>query len=472
MADGEIMRLETATQGSIFKTLFRIALPVLLTSISQMAYNLTDMFWIGRVDLIGLSESAAVAGIGTAGYITWFAFGLILIGKIGTSVKVSHAIGAGETSAVDRFASNGLVLLTMLGLVFGVLVYVFALPILSVFNIQSPMVLTHALQYLKIVGGLFVVPFTINGFSAIYEGMGRTKVNFRILVVGLVMNIVLDPLFILVFKLGVEGAALATVLSQATTLLLYILLYHLSKKRRNWTFSRKHLQTGTIGEIMRVGLPAGFHSMLFTSISIYLARLVFVYGADVMTAQRVGSQIEQFTWMIGGGFQTALTVFVGQNYGARQFTRIRKGVFALSSMLLPYALIVSAALFFFGEALMRLFLDDPASIEHGVKYLRLMSYAQPFMMLEGIGAGFFNGIALTKIPSTTGIIGNVLRIPLAFLLTSSMAEIGIWWTLNISDFFKGAVLALLALWWLPRIDALVKKRDALEKAKSVVTNTV
>lgn len=453
------MQFQTATKGSIFQTLFRIALPVLLTSISQMAYNLTDMFWIGRVDSIGLSESEAVAGIGTAGYITWFAFGLILIGKIGTSVKVSHAIGAGDAKSVDRFASNGLVLTGILGLLFGLIVFLFARPILSVFDIQSPMVVEYAREYLRVVGGLLVVPFVINGFSAIYEGMGRTKINFRILVVGLVMNIVLDPLFILVFRMGVEGAAIATVLSQATTLLLYMVLYHASKKRRNWTFSVSKLSVPSTLEIVRIGLPSGFHSMLFTSISIYLARLVFVYGADVMTAQRVGSQIEQFTWMIGGGFQTALTVFVGQNYGAKEYVRIRKGVFALSTMLLPYALLVSLALYFFGEELMRLFLDDPASIAHGVKYLRLMSYAQPFMMLEGIGAGFFNGIAMTKIPSSTGILGNLSRIPLAIILTAQMAEIGIWWTLNLSDFFKGSVLALLMLLWLPKIERLAKRRE-------------
>jgi len=461
------MHLETATQGSIFKTLFRIALPVLLTSISQMAYNLTDMFWIGRVDAIGLSESEAVAGIGTAGYITWFAFGLILIAKIGTSVKVSHAVGASDGAALDKFASNGIVLATALGLFFGLVVFLFASPILSVFNIQSPMVVTYALQYLRIVGGLFVVPFMINGFSAVYEGMGKTKVNFRILVVGLFMNIVLDPLFILVFKMGVSGAAIATVLSQATTLGLYFILYNTSKKRRNWSFSTRLVKPASIGEIVRIGLPAGFHSMLFTSISMYLARLVFVYGADVMTAQRVGSQIEQFTWMIGGGFQTALTVFVGQNYGAKQYGRIRKGVFALVTLLIPYALVVSGALFFFGEELMRLFLDDPTSIAHGVKYLKLMSYAQPFMMAEGIGAGFFNGIAMTKIPSTTGIAGNLLRIPLAAVLTGLWAEVGIWWTLNISDFFKGSVLVLLALWWLPKIEALARKRASKTPATLV-----
>ncbi|MCK7486917.1 MAG: MATE family efflux transporter [Bacillus subtilis] len=326
------------TQGSIFKNLFAIALPVLLTSISQMAYNLTDMFWIGRVDSIGLVESEAISGIGTAGYVTWFAFGLILIGKIGTSVRVSQAVGRNDLKAIDRYASNGLILTTLIGAVFSLAVLIFARPIISVFNIQNVAVETYALQYLRICGGLLVVPFCINGFSAINEGLGKTKTNFRVLVVGLVMNIVLDPLFILVFRMGVNGAAIATVISQATTLAIFIVLYRHRSRTGCITFASKQSIRTPLWISSASGLPSGFHSMLFTSISIFLARLIFAFGPEVMTAQRIGSQIEQFTWMIGGGFQTALTVFVGQNYGAKEFGRIRQGVKTIALMLLPYAL--------------------------------------------------------------------------------------------------------------------------------------
>jgi putative MATE family efflux protein len=451
------------TQGSIFKNLFAIAVPVLLTSISQMAYNLTDMFWIGRVDSIGLVESEAISGIGTAGYVTWFAFGLILIGKIGTSVRVSQAVGRNDLKAIDRYASNGLIMTTIIGAIFSIVVLLFARPIISIFNIQNNAVETYALQYLRICGGLLVIPFCINGFSAINEGLGKTKTNFRILVVGLVMNIILDPIFILVFRMGVNGAAIATVISQATTLLIFIII-HRTKQNRLFHIRVKAIDKEAIQDIIRLGLPSGFHSMLFTSISIFLARLIFAFGPEVMTAQRIGSQIEQFTWMIGGGFQTALTVFVGQNYGAKEFGRIRQGVKTIAMMLLPYALVVGLVLYFQSEWLMRIFIDDPISIGHGKVYLRLMSYAQVFMMAEGIGSGLFNGVGLTKIPSATGIFGNLFRIPLALLLVPPLAQIGIWWTLNISDFFKGSILVLFALFLLPRLERW-HQIDLTRKAK-------
>ncbi len=382
-------------------------------------------------------------------------------------MRVSQAVGRNDLKAIDRYASNGLILTTLIGAVFSLAVLIFARPIISVFNIQNVAVETYALQYLRICGGLLVVPFCINGFSAINEGLGKTKTNFRVLVVGLVMNIVLDPLFILVFRMGVNGAAIATVISQATTLAIFIVLYR-TKQNRLYHIRVKAIDKDAIKDIVRIGLPSGFHSMLFTSISIFLARLIFAFGPEVMTAQRIGSQIEQFTWMIGGGFQTALTVFVGQNYGAKEFGRIRQGVKTIALMLLPYALGVGLILYFQSEWLMRIFIDDPVSIGHGKVYLRLMGYAQVFMMAEGIGAGLFNGVGLTKVPSATGIFGNVIRIPLAFLLVPSLAEIGVWWTLNISDFFKGSMLALCALILLPRLERwhrfdLSRKEKALQQ---------
>ncbi len=439
------------TKGPIFKRLLAIAIPVLLTSISQMAYNLTDMFWIGQVDTIGLIEKEAIAGIGTAGYITWFAFGLILIGRIGTSVKVSHAVGEQDFSRVAKYATNGLFVLFSFGLIFGFGVLLLQHQIVGLFQIDNQNVIHHALEYLRIVGGLLVIQFTISGFSSINEGLGKTKVNFYVLIVGLVLNMILDPLFILEFQMGVSGAAIATIIAQSVTLIIFIVLYFV-RRNHNFHFHLPSIQRKTIAELIRIGFPAGIQSMFFTSISIVLARMVFAYGESVLTAQRIGAQIEQFTWMIGGGFQTALTVFVGQNYGAKQFNRIKRGTAVLASVLLPYALVITALLFFFSRELVHIFVDDLEVIEYGSLYLRIISIAQLFMMLEGIGAGLFNGVGLTKIPSISGIIGNLMRIPLAFLLIEAFAYEGIWWALNISDIFKGLTLLIGAFVLFPRIE--------------------
>lgn len=450
------------TKGSIFKNLLIVALPVLLTSISQMAYNLTDMFWIGRVDSIGLNENDAISGIGTAGYITWFAFGIILIAKIGTSVKVSHAVGQQRHDLINQYATNGLTLSIVLGLLFSLFVFLFRANLIEIFNIDKAEVINAANDYLVIVGSFLFVQFITSSFSAINEGLGKTALNFSILVIGLIMNIILDPILILTFKMGVSGAAIATVISQMTTLIIFIIIYLINRKR-SWQYRLNYLQPKMMKDIVKIGIFAGLQSMFFTSISIVIARMIFIYGEKVMAAQRIGSQIEQLTWMISGGFQTALTVFVGQNFGAKQGDRIKKGTIMLSKMLIPYSLFVGAILFFFAEPLIRIFVNIEETVEYGKQYLKIISIAQVFMMLEGIGTGLFNGIGKSIIPSIVGIFGNSLRIPFALWLSDNFGYSGIWWSLNISDILKGIVLLFASLYILINIDKIINSRKKIYK---------
>jgi Na+-driven multidrug efflux pump len=144
--------------------------------------------------------------------------------------------------------------------------------------------------------------------------------------------------------------------------------------------------------------------------------------------------------MVSGGFSTALTVFVGQNFGAGFDHRIKKGFAIMSLILLPYALMVALFLRFFPGFFVGIFVDDPVTKSYGIMYLEIISVAQLFMMMESIGTGYFNGIGKTHISSAIGITGNLLRIPMLFWLSGFMAVQGIWWALNISDIFKGVIL--------------------------------
>jgi Na+-driven multidrug efflux pump len=128
-------------------------------------------------------------------------------------------------------------------------------------------------------------------------------------------------------------------------------------------------------------------------------------------------------------------------------------------VLLPYAFIVGLMLFFFGEELMGLFLDDPVTKAFGMRYLRIISLAQVFMMAEAIGAGVFNGIGRTYVPSIIGVIGNGIRIPLAMFLILSFQEEGIWWALNYSDIFKGIILFAGAVIVLINIEKIRRKQS-------------
>lgn len=135
-------KIYNLTEGSIIKKLFYVALPVLMTSLSQMAYNLADMFWMGRVDNIGILESEAISAVGTAGMIAWFSFGLIMIAKIGTSVRVSHAAGKNDSVEISTYASNGILLQFMMGVVFSIVTIIFRSQIIGIFNIGSEQVIS------------------------------------------------------------------------------------------------------------------------------------------------------------------------------------------------------------------------------------------------------------------------------------------------------------------------------------------
>ena len=441
------------TDGSILKKLLLVALPILLTAVAQMAYNLTDMFWIGRVDKIGMIETDAVTAVGTASYITWFAFGFILIAKIGASVKISHSVGEKKPHKINTYATNGLILELLFGFILAATILIFKEEFLSIFNIENPRIIDYALRYIPIIGGFIFIQFLVNGFIAINEGLGQTRINLVILAIGFVINMILDPLMILGFRMGISGAAIATVFSQAMTLLIFYFAYRYKNKNVK-IFKLKNINFEAMKNILRIGVPVGIQSMFFTVISIYIATLVFRYGEHVVAAQRIGVQVEQLTWMIGSAFQTAITVFIGQNFGAKENDRIKKGVLYISGILISYAALVSVFLYLKPDWIMKIFVDNPVTINNGVKYLRIISLTQIFMMIESIGAGLFNGLGKSMVPSVNGIVGNVLRIPIALALSVTLNELGIWWALNISVLFKGMVMLVTSIFILSRIDKL------------------
>lgn len=454
------------TEGPILKKMLILAFPILLTTLSQIAYNLTDIFWIGRVDKIGMVETNAVAAIGTVSYLTWFAFGFILIAKIGTSVKVSHAVGRNEIKDVNVFASNGLLLEATLGILLSIAILIFKNDYLAIFNIDTPQIKEYALMYIPIIGGFLFIQFIVNGFVAINEGLGQTRINLSVLAVGFLFNMALDPILIIVFKLGITGAAIATVTAQILTLLVFFIIY----KRHNpnlKVFHFKNFNLNAMKKIIGIGLPVGIQSMFFTAISIYIARRVFEFGPNIVAGQRIGVQIEQLTWMIASGFQSAITVFIGQNFGAKQYVRIKRSIFDISLILIPYALLISLMLLFIPETLMRIFVDDNQTVENGVTYLRIISLSQVFMIIEAIGTGFFNGIGKSYVPSIVGVVGNSLRIPFVIWLTVSMFEKGIWWSLNFSTILKALIIMVVFIYFITHLEDFKTNRIVIEQKRFV-----
>ena len=427
--------------GSIIGSMSRLAFPIMGASLIQMGYNLVDMIWIGRLG------SGAVAAVGAAGMFLWMANGVTTVPRIGGQVTVGQKLGAGQQKEAAEYAACALRMGLFLGIIYGLICALFNKPLISFFKLNRPEVIAEARWYLVIAGGLLIFFFLDQVIGGILAAMGNTVTTFRVTTVGLVINLVLDP--VLIFGLGpfprleVIGAALATVFAQMIVFLLYlkaiwnepVIFRNLRLLRRS---NRVHLN-----EIVKIGLPSALQDVLFSAISMVIARFVAGYGDAAVAVQKVGGQIESISWMMGGGFAMAVNSFVAQNYGAGKIERVRKGFRTAIMIMGIWGLFNTFLLMTFPKFFFSIFISEPDVIPMGVDYLRIIGISEVFICLEGAATGAFQGLGKTVPPSIVGITFNALRIPAALLLSHTALGLnGIWWVLTVSCIFKGTILPL------------------------------
>lgn len=432
-------------EGNILEALFKLAIPIMGTSFVQMAYNMTDLIWVGRIG------SRAVAAVGTAGFYTWLAMAFILIPKIGAEVGVAQSTGKDDMLEAKVYIKHSLQMILLIALFYASILISFRKPLIGFFNLGEADVINDAITYLAIISFGIIFYFINPVFTAIFNGYGESRTPFIINSVGLLVNMVLDPLMILGIgpfpRLEVAGAAIATVIAQACVTIIFIL----TAKKRPELFSKLNLFSAPdiqhIGRIVRLGLPVALQSGFFTGIAMLIARIIAQWGPIPIAVQKVGSQIEAITWMTAGGFQTAMSTFIGQNYGARKWGRVFRGYFTGLSIMSIIGIFTSLLLIFAARPLFSIFVPgEEETIRQGAIYLRILGISQIFMAIEATTAGAFNGLGKTVPPSIVGIVFNGLRIPAALILSStSLGLNGVWWALSITSIFKGTVLLI---WYL------------------------
>lgn len=432
------------TKGNIINKLIGLALPIIGTSFIQMTYNLTDMFWIGKLG------TSAVAGVGTAGFYTWLAIAFIMVSQIGAEVRVAQSAGKNDTQRVRRYSVSAFQLNTVLAIGYGLVMWYLCDPLIGFFALGEEEMIRSATVYLQIaaVGMLFY--FMNPVFTGIFNGIGDSKTPFIINTIGLGFNMVFDPILILGLggfpKLGVTGAALATVGAQIVVSICFVVV--ILKKHRQYIdlniFKKPCLHT--VKDLSLVGLPAALQGGLFTLFSMALGRIVADFGAVAIAVQKIGSQVEAISWRTAGGLATALGSFTGQNYGAKEVERMEKGYRVTMTMAMGIGVFATFLLIFGGEAIFKVFLPhDQEAIKEGNIYLIILGLSQLFMCIEITSGGFFNGLGRTQIPSIVGIVFTGARIPMALVLSSPhlLGLQGIWWSISITSIIKGIVMVVV-----------------------------
>ena len=441
-------------EGKILPALSALALPIMATSLIQMAYNLIDMIWIGKIG------ASAVASVGAAGMFMWLSNGLATLAKMGGQIKVGHALGAQKKEDAASYAQSSMQMGIVFAVFFGILSVVFADGMIGFFQLNSTQVIQDAKLYLMITCGLVIFSFMNQIFTGILTAMGNSRTSFIATGIGLVLNIVLDPLFIFGFgfipAMGVAGAAIATVLAQLVVMLLFV--YTIVKEPV--LFCDVHmLQAPDIThtkEIFQIGLPSAVQSMLFSGISMVIARLIAGWGDAAVAVQKVGSQIESISWMTAEGYAAALNSFVAQNYGAKNTGRIREGYRLSMIVMLSWGVFCSLVLIAFPQVIFQVFIQETEVLPLGIDYLRILGVSQLFMCMEITTAGAFSGLGKTLPPSIVSITLTGARIPMAMLLGKWMGLNGIWWAITISSIGKGIVLLI---WFLRDMKLTCSKRQ-------------
>ncbi len=437
------MRITDLTKGSIVGKILVVAIPAVLTSLVQMTYNITDMFWISRVTNIGIDNTKALAAVGTAGYYLWMGYGFILLTQIGLDAFVPQSAGRNDEKSLNRYVVSGLVMTLIIAFLYSMFGYLFRTQIIGIFKIDDPLVVKYALQYLSIISLFVYFHFLNPTFSSVFNGLGRSVVPLVVNTVGIVLNVILDPIFILVLEKGVQGAAVATIISQFTVTAIFIIIF--STRKRPLKLNFKKVDIASMKSMLKISIPMAIQSLSFTLISVYIGVIVATFGATALATQRLGTQIESLAWMVAGGFRVALAAFVGQNLGAELYDRVKEGYYKILIPLVTYGLFINGVLYFGAGTLMRIFNPSAEVYRLGVDYLRILSVSQLFMVVEIATSGAFNGAGINKPPSIVGIVFNILRIPGAIILAKFYGIDGIWWAITISSVFKGTILAI---WWI------------------------
>ncbi len=426
-------KTENILNGNMRKLLIKLSLPIMISNLLQAIYNLTDTFWVAKLG------SYAIAALTISFPIVFF---IIAIGSglsTGSSILISHAVGKAfkekknPQKRADLVLSQTFTLFVITFIVLSVIGFISA-PYLAMLMHPTKLVLTKAVIYLRTIFAGLIFVFLYYIFEGALRAMGNTKTPMRFVLVSVIINIILDPLMIFGIgfpKMGVFGAALATVLSRA--IIGFIALYQLIKGkygiRLRWNYLSPNFKV--IREILKLGIPTSF-AMSSISLGILIfTGIVSHFGTQALAAYGIVTRFFSLARIPSLGISVALSVIIAQNHGAGNTERIFKSIreaFIFGSKII---IAISLVLFIFAKPIVLAFTSEKEVINLGITFLRILSPFFIFMLIRNIFNGFFRGIKRPDISMSINLANSFLfKIPLAYLLAFilHMGLLGIWWS--------------------------------------------
>ena len=429
--------------GSIWNKLIQYALPVAATGILEQLFNASDLAVVGN--FTGEAKTVAVAAVGANSPIVGLLLNFFIGIALGANVVIANAIGKKDEKTIHKAVHTAVITAIAGGVLVAVLGEFLIGYLLQMLNVPED-VFPYALLYIRIYLLGMPVILLYNFEAAIFRSVGETKTPLQALAVSGVLNVVLNLIFVIVFKMTVNGVAIATVLSNTVSSIL--LLIKLIRTDSVIRIRRQELafDTGVFVKIIRIGLPAGIQSAVFAVANIVIQSAINSLGTVVIAASSAAFNIEIFVYDILNSFSQACTTFTGQNYGAGQLKRCRKVL--ILCILEDAAATISGIILvlIFGRTLLSLFNNDPQVIEIGYTRLIMVFSAYTFSMLYENMSGYLRGFGISLAPAvltTIGVCGvRLLWIFTVFPMHRTFTAIMMAYPLSLS---ATAVLIFIAL---------------------------
>ena len=423
------------TTGPILKPLIIFSAPIMLANLLQTSFQIVDSLWVGNI--LGAEALGAVA-IATTILVTILSFILGLNNAALTILSQQH--GRKNDEGLKRYLNAFIVIMTAMSVIFAVIGYIFAESLLGIIGTPDA-ILDMAASYLQIsLLGMFFL-FGYNFINTVFRALGDSRTPLRIVLLAVILNAIFAPLFMLVFDLGIQGAALATVGSQA---LAFLYSAYLAVKRNLVPFKIPSIPARyEVGLILKLGIPAGLQMGVIHAGIAAILSVVTQFGADSVAGFSAAQRLDSLIMLPAMALGTAVNAMAGQNIGIQQWTRVKQ--IARYAALYNFGLMLSVALavIIFAEAGIRMFIQDEAAVEFGTNYLRIVALCYPFLGLNFV----LNGIVRASGAMYQVLILNIisfwiLRYPLSALFASHFGESGVGIGMGVS-FIISSIFAYL-----------------------------
>lgn len=410
------------TQGEPARLLVLFAIPMLIGGIFQLMYNMTDTLVVGR-----FASVDALAAIGATGSTTSL---IMMLGQGLTnavSVVISQAEGAGRQDRMKSCVAHAVYLVLAGSLVLGLASLFGARPFLTLLGTPEN-IIDDAVSYVQITGGLSIALIAYNGVAAVLRAIGDSKTPLYFLILCSLLNVVLDLVFVIAFHGGVPGVAIATVISQAVSVVLCVFYMVRRYPRLRPDAASFRFDGKIIREYLTIGLPMCFQSGVLCVGMFVITAVINSFGSDIVAAYTIGGKVEQLATLSFSNLAFSFSVYAGQNYGARLYRRIGEGLKKGLLIIVGLTILSSAVMLLFARPLAQIFLEeDVAAVLDGAVAM-IRTEACFFWALGIIWAvnSTLRGMGLVRIALVSSIVELVCKIGISVTLSQVIGSAGIW----------------------------------------------